>query len=121
MATNEAWGKELREARHRWQERHGRKISADELAARVAELLGSKTPYSHVAVGAWYKGTVPKEPRVAAAIIQALEGDPRRFREALVSPFTYDFAETDAREVAADNKKAARKKATKKNGGKRSA
>lgn len=77
MALNPGWGRRLRSAKKRWEERHDRDLTFGEIGARVAQLVGREMPYSHVAAGAWFeKGQEPASFDVAIALAQLLEEDP---------------------------------------------
>lgn len=77
MAINAAFGKRAREARSDYQKHNDTRISMKEIGVRVAALVGRPTPFSHVAVGAWFQGQEPESLAVAQALAEVLEVDDR--------------------------------------------
>ncbi|MBA3891594.1 MAG: hypothetical protein H0X64_13800 [Gemmatimonadaceae bacterium] len=73
MAVDPEFGRRLRSAKRRWEERHDRKLPNDELAAAVAREAGA-TSLSGQAVGQWLKrGQEPASFRLLNALAAVLE------------------------------------------------
>lgn len=74
MAIDESWGRALRTAKRRYEERHDTDLTYKGMGAKLAELLGRDTPVPHPTVRSWFvDGQEPDTFAVVRALAAMLE------------------------------------------------
>lgn len=76
MANDEAWGRNLRSAKRRFEEKHDTRLTYAEIGKRVAKVLGRDEPFTHSTVYQWIEGgQEPEGFPIVRALALVLETD----------------------------------------------
>lgn len=76
MATNDSWGRRLRDAKRDYEKRHDTRLSYAEIGVRVAAVVGRDRPFASTSVRSWFvEGQEPEAFAITAALAVVLEAD----------------------------------------------